>query len=109
MTWYNQYAIGDSAMGEANKKKVLFQMGYAASLGLAMVIAIFGCLMIGVYLDKKLGTSNIFTPLFLVIGVAAGFRNFYLFIKRTFPDEDEAPQKDKISGRHEKNHSSEKH
>ncbi|TFG92516.1 MAG: AtpZ/AtpI family protein [Syntrophobacterales bacterium] len=94
-------------MGEANKKKVLFQMGYAASLGLAMVIAIFGCLMIGVYLDKKLGTNNIFTPLLLVIGVAAGFRNFYLFIKSTFPDE--APQKDKISGRHEKNHPAEKH
>jgi ATP synthase protein I len=90
-------------MGEANKKKVLFQMGYAASLGLAMVIAIFGCLMLGVYLDKKLGTSNIFTPLMLVIGVAAGFRNFYLFIKSTFPDEEPRPRKDRAGDRHKKN------
>jgi len=96
-------------MGEANKKKVLFQMGYAASLGLAMVVAIFGCLMLGVYLDRKLGTNNIFTPLLLVIGVAAGFRNFYLFIKSTFPDEDEVPKKDRVSGRHKKNHPAEKH
>jgi len=96
-------------MGEASKKKVLFQMGYAASLGLAMVIAIFGCLMIGVYLDKKLGTNNIFTPLLLVIGVAAGFRNFYLFIKSTFPDEDKGPQKEKPGGGDRKNHPAEKH
>ncbi|MDD5724141.1 MAG: AtpZ/AtpI family protein [Syntrophales bacterium] len=96
-------------MGEANKKKLVLQMGYAASLGLAMVVAIFGCLMLGVYLDKKLGTNNIFTPLLLVIGVAAGFRNFYLFIKSTFPDEDGVPQKDRVSGRHTKNHPTEKH
>jgi len=91
-------------MGDANKKKVLFQMGYAASLGLAMVIAIFGSLMLGVYLDKKLGTHNIFTPVLLVIGVAAGFRNFYLFIKSTFPDEDVSPKQERAGDRHTKNH-----
>ena len=87
-------------MGKADKKKMVFQMGYAASLGLAMVIAIFGCLMIGVYLDKKLGTNNIFTPLFLLIGVAAGFRNFYLFIKSTFPDKEKGSDKAGEDGRH---------
>jgi len=87
-------------MGKADKKKMVFQMGYAASLGLAMVIAIFGCLMIGVYLDKKLGTDTIFTPLFLVIGVAAGFRNFYLFIKSTFPDKEKGSDKATNDGRH---------
>lgn len=90
-------------MRDANKKKVLFQMGYAASLGLAMVVAIFGCLMLGVYLDKKLGTNNIFTPLLLVIGIAAGFRNFYLFIKSTFPDEEPGPAKDRVGDRLKKN------
>jgi len=49
---------------KTSKKKVMFQMGYASSLGIAMVIAIFGCLMIGLYLDRKLGTDNIFTPCF---------------------------------------------
>ena len=96
-------------MGKVSKKKTAFQMGYAASLGLAMVIAIFGCLMIGVYLDKKMGTNNIFTPLFLLIGVAAGFRNFYLFIKSTFPDKEKVSDKAVDDGRHKKNHHAEKH
>ncbi len=96
-------------MGKVSKKKMAFQMGYAASLGLAMVIAIFGCLMIGVYLDKKMGTNNIFTPLFLLIGVAAGFRNFYLFIKSTFPDKEKGSDKAVDDGRHKKNRHAEKH
>lgn len=96
-------------MGKASKKKMVFQMGYAASLGIAMVIAIFGCLMIGVYLDKKLGTNNIFTPLFLLIGIGAGFRNFYLFIKSTFPDKEKSPDEAVDDGRHKKNHHAEKH
>ncbi|MBW2631504.1 MAG: AtpZ/AtpI family protein [Deltaproteobacteria bacterium] len=87
----------------------MFQMGYASSLGIAMVIAIFGCLIIGLYLDKKLGTNNVFTPLFLLIGVAAGFRNFYLFIKSTFPDDAEGSDKDMDNGRHKENHHGEKH
>ena len=94
---------------KASKKKVMFQMGYASSLGIAMVIAIFGCLMIGLYLDKKLGTDNIFTPLFLLIGVAAGFRNFYLFIKSAFPDEEKGADRVVDNGRHKKNHHAEKH
>ena len=92
-----------------SKKKAMFQMGYASSLGIAMVIAIFGCLMIGLYLDKKLGTNNVFTPLFLLIGVAAGFRNFYLFIKSTFPDDAEGPGKGIDNGRHKENHHAKKH
>ena len=71
----------------AKKAKTAFEMAYAASLGIAMVIAIFGCLLIGVYLDRKLGTKNIFTPVLLIIGIGAGFRNFYVFIKRFFPEE----------------------
>ena len=69
------------------KAKTAFEMAYAASLGIAMVIAIFGSLLIGVYLDRKLGTKNIFTPIFLIVGIGAGFRNFYVFIKRFFPEE----------------------
>ena len=94
---------------KTSKKKIMFQMGYASSLGIAMVVAIFGCLMIGLYLDRKLGTNNIFTPLFLLIGVAAGFRNFYLFIKSTFPDDAEDPGKDMDNGRHKENHHAKKH
>jgi len=94
---------------KTSKKKMMFQMGYASSLGIAMVIAIFGCLVIGLYLDRKLGTNNVFTPLFLLIGVAAGFRNFYLFIKSTFPDDMKDPNRGVENGRRKGNHHTEKH
>ncbi len=76
---------------ENNKKRRFFEMAYASSLGIAMAIAIFGCLLIGTYLDRKFNTgNNVFTALFLVIGILAGFRNFYVFIKRFFDEEENA-------------------
>jgi len=92
--------ISKKKPGKKISKKMMFQMGYASSLGIAMIVAIFGCLMIGVYLDKKLGTDNIFTPLFLLIGVVAGFRNFYVFVKSTFPDKEKGLDKAVDNGRH---------
>jgi ATP synthase protein I len=64
------------------------QMAYASSIGIAMVLAIFGCLMLGVYLDRKFDSGNVFTLLFLVVGIGAGFRNLYVLIKKNFPDEE---------------------
>ncbi len=66
-------------------------MMHASSLGLVMVVCIFGCLLIGVYLDRKFETTtNVFTMLFLVIGLIAGFRNIYTFIKKLLEDEKRA-------------------
>jgi ATP synthase protein I len=61
-------------------RKSLIQMGYASSIGIAMVLAIFGSLFFGSWLDK--------TILFLVIGVVAGFKNIYNLIQRNFKDEE---------------------
>jgi len=63
-------------------------MAYASSIGIAMVLAVFGCLLLGVYLDRKFDSGNVFTFLFLIIGIAAGFRNLYVLIKKNFPDEE---------------------
>ena len=62
-------------------------MAYASSIGIAMVLAIFGCLFVGTWLDGKLGTEPYFTLLLLLIGIAAGFRNLYVLIKTNFKDE----------------------
>jgi ATP synthase protein I len=69
-------------------RKTLLQMGYASSIGIAMVLAIFGSLYVGNWLDKKLGTLPYFTILFLAIGLVAGFKNFYSLIKQNFKDEE---------------------
>lgn len=64
------------------------QMAYASSIGIAMVLAIFGCLLIGVYLDRKFDSGNVFKLLLLLVGIGAGFRNFYVLIKKNFPAEE---------------------
>ena len=68
-------------------RKYAMQMAFASSIGIAMVITVFGGLYLGSYLDRRLGTGNKFTLLFLLVGVAAGFKNIYAFVKRYFTDE----------------------
>ena len=72
---------------DKDSKKSLLQIAYASSIGIAMVITIFGGLYLGSYLDRLLGTGYKFTLLLLLIGVAAGFWNIYTFAKRYFTDE----------------------
>lgn len=70
------------------EKKTLVQMGYASSVGIAMVLAIFGSLYFGHWLDNKFGTLPYFTIIFLLIGVFAGFKNIYNLIQRNFKNEE---------------------
>jgi ATP synthase protein I len=59
------------------------ELAYYSSLGLSVSLSIFIGLAIGVYLDRKFDSSPWFTLIFLVLGIAAGFRNIALVIKRT--------------------------
>jgi ATP synthase protein I len=72
---------------EKDMKRAAVQMAYASSVGIAMVLAIFGCLFAGTWLDRKLGTEPYFTLLLLMIGIGAGFRNLYVLIRKYFKDE----------------------
>ena len=69
-------------------KSFWIQMGYASSVGFAMVLAIFGGLILGSYLDRKFGTGFKLTITFLVIGIVVGIRNILILIRKNFPDED---------------------
>jgi ATP synthase protein I len=70
-------------------KKNAMQMAFASSIGIAMVLAIFGCLWFGSYLDRKFESGHIFSIVFLFIGIAAGFRNIYVLIKKYFTDDEQ--------------------
>jgi ATP synthase protein I len=72
---------------DTETKASFMQMGYAASIGIAMVVSIFGSLFIGRYLDEKFATGNKLTFLFLVVGIIAGFWNLYKLIRTSFTDE----------------------
>lgn len=66
----------------------LLQMAYASSIGIAMVLAIFGSLYLGSWLDRKFGTLPYFTIIFLILGVVAGFKNIYSVIQKNFKNEE---------------------
>ena len=69
-------------------KTSLIQMAYASSIGIAMVLAIFGSLYLGNWLDRKFGTLPYFTVIFLVLGVVAGFKNIYNVIQKNVKNEE---------------------
>ena len=73
---------------DSETKKLGIQMALASSLGIAMVLAIFGSLLLGIYLDRKFDSGHVFTVFFLVIGISAGFRNVYVLVKKNFTDEE---------------------
>ena len=68
-------------------KQTVIQMASVSSIGIALVLAIFGCFYLGRWLDQKLGTEPYLTLLFLLIGIAAGFRNMYVLLKRYIKSE----------------------
>ncbi|HUH65329.1 MAG TPA: AtpZ/AtpI family protein [Syntrophales bacterium] len=71
---------------DKDTRKTAIQMAYASSVGIAMILLIFGGLYLGVWLDGKFNTGYIFTIVLLVVGIVAGFRNIYVLIKK-IPDE----------------------
>lgn len=59
------------------------ELAYYSSLGFSVALSIFIGLGIGVYLDKRFDTSPWLTLIFLGLGIAAGFRNIGLAIKKS--------------------------
>jgi len=54
----------------------------AGTIGLQLVVSTFIGLAMGYFLDKWLGTSPWLLVIFLLIGIAAGFRDVFLEAKR---------------------------
>ncbi len=64
-------------------RRYIKDMAYYSSLGLSIALSIFIGLGIGVYLDKVFDTGPVLTLIFLVLGIAAGYRNIALAIKKS--------------------------
>ncbi|MHC1744095.1 MAG: AtpZ/AtpI family protein [Syntrophobacteraceae bacterium] len=63
-------------------RKYIRQLAEASSIGFQVAFSIFIGLGIGWWLDGAIGTFPWLTLIFIVMGVAAGFLNYYRFIKR---------------------------
>ena len=68
-------------------RQTAIQIASLSSIGIAMVIAIFGCFFVGRWLDRQYGTEPYLTFLLLFIGIVAGFRNIYVLLKRYVKNE----------------------
>jgi len=64
-------------------RRYIKDMAYYSSLGLSVALSVFIGLGIGVYLDKVFDTGPVLTLIFLVLGIAAGYRNIALAIKKS--------------------------
>ncbi|MBF0509610.1 MAG: AtpZ/AtpI family protein [Deltaproteobacteria bacterium] len=54
-------------------------LAYASTMGISVVLSTIIGFFIGYYLlDQWLGTKPLFTIIFLLVGIVAGFRNMYV-------------------------------
>jgi ATP synthase protein I len=73
---------------EEKDRKLIRMIGVLSTVGLTMVFATVVGLYIGLKLDEWLGTSPWLTALFLLIGIIAGFRNLFVYAKKSQEDLD---------------------
>jgi ATP synthase protein I len=70
------------AFMKEDTRKALKLVGLSSTLGLTIVIATFIGLALGLWLDRVFDTSPWLTIIFLLLGIVAGFRNFYRFMSK---------------------------
>jgi len=64
-------------------RRYIKELGYYSSIGLSVALSIFIGLGIGLYLDKVFDTQPALTLIFLLLGIAAGYRNIALAIRKS--------------------------
>lgn len=68
-------------------KSVYRSLVLITQFGINMMVPIFLCSFLGIWLDEKLGTSYLMIVLFF-IGALAGGKNVYTLAKRIYDDKD---------------------
>lgn len=63
-------------------RDIFLNLGMISSMGISVVLAIAIAVWFGLSLDKWLGTAPWFFWFFLLVGIAAGFKNIYVIAGR---------------------------
>jgi ATP synthase protein I len=74
--------MGACVIFNIKDKEYLQSLSNAWMVGLQIVSGTFIGLLMGIFLDKWLGTKPWLTIVFLLLGIAAGFKNVFREIKR---------------------------
>ena len=65
------------------KRTVYHSLALITQFGINMLVPIFLCTFVGIFLDRLCNTTFIVIILFF-LGAAAGFRNVYIFAKKVY-------------------------
>lgn len=77
-----------------NQKRDLLQsLAMVSSMGISVVLAIAIGVWFGLTLDRWLGTQPWFFYIFLLFGIAAGFKNIYVIAGREIRKNDDSDQR----------------
>ena len=69
-----------------DNKSVAKSLTMISQVGISMLVPIFLCCMLGMFLEKNLGWPA-FIPMF-ILGALAGMRNVYVLISAIYKEED---------------------
>lgn len=58
-------------------KELAYYFGLVTQIGLTIAFSIGGGVFVGIYLDKRWGTSPLFIIIFALIGIGGGFLSAY--------------------------------
>lgn len=66
-------------------RNVFHSLIMVSQFGINILVPVFLCSFIGMYIDKKCGTS-LWTVIFFFIGAVAGFRNVFRFARKIYEE-----------------------
>ena len=75
-------------MGSSDKNSEYRNIILISQVGICVMIPMFLCMALGIWLDKKFGTY--FTIPLLIIGIAAGARNAYVLAMNSIKQDEQA-------------------
>lgn len=65
-----------------SKRSWVPALGLLNQVAISMLIPIFGCIFVGIFLDNLTGHEPLWLVIFILLGVGAAFRNlFYIILK----------------------------
>lgn len=76
------YNLCGTEVEMSETRDIFRNLGLVSSMGISVVLAIAIGVWFGLFLDRWLGTAPWFFWIFLLIGIAAGFKNVYLITGR---------------------------
>ena len=76
-------------------KKGMKTLVVLTQTAISMIVPIVLCIFAGMWIDKKANTGNIWTMVFIILGIGAAFRNTYFLLRQFTKGVNEEDDKNK--------------